>query len=570
MRFCPNCGETLENDAVFCPNCGKQVKELAENANEAPAEAAETVDNTVEAAGETVAESCESCGAACEAAPAKKKKSKAGLIIAIVLAALLAAAAALYFTGALKKLLPSSRAKLALAEKALVEETLDKYFDEQKRILGADGKLDMKADVDMTIALDTEGTGWFSELGIISALIDQFKVKVGLDMSENGNNIGLGIIYKDNPVLDGKLLVGKDSAGLYIPQLDDKYYTISREALAKLFAESSEDSEIDASAVASLDLAPLDEAKTRKEVMELLMKIGSVSTDKNTQIEKDREVKLFDGAKTVPCTDYTVTPSAEELEKAILDTAEYLGKEDCYIAGRINGFMQLTANDGEEASKSISEYLKTNAHKIAEELTAKHFSFKVSMADDVILSQRVIMDGETYGIDTEKTETEEHSFLFADGEKKVRTDCVMNIADANRRTGTVKVSGDDYYDTEVAFDFDLTKLSALKTSPGTATVKVEGKEFCRIDITENGDAMEHVIVIPADSLTIADADIGMDITGLNSITFKAVASEGSAIEAPAGVEPTDLSDKSAEEIGSIFESMIEQLGGVLTGMFLPF
>lgn len=563
MKYCPNCGEPLSTDPVFCPNCGNKIREAAEAANDN----AQAFEEAAPQPFGSMNEGAQEVFASSEPAP-KKKKAKAGVIIAIVLAALLAAAAALYFTGALKKLLPSSRAKLALAEKALVEEYLDKYFEEQNRIFGKDGKLDIKADMDITLALDTQGAGIFSQIGIISSLLDQFKLNIGVDASEDGNNLNLGLIYKNNPLLDGKLLIGKENVGLYIPQLDGKYYTMSNEALAKLIAQESDGEEIDASSVSSLDLSPLDEAKTRKEVLELLAKLSNVSTDKNTVIEKDSEVKLFNGSKTAACTDYTVTPSAEEIEKAINDIADYLADENCYIAQRLNGFVKLVQAEEEGTPKTVSELLKENAKDTAEELASKHAAFKVSMDGDTIISQRLITDDEVYGIDTEKTESTERNYAYrASGDKEaVHYDYVLNTSDSNRRAGSVKVNGEDYTDMEIVFDFDMTKTSAIKTNPGNVSVKIEGTEYCKVDITANGDAMEHVISIPVEALSA----LGAELTDVHSITLKANVTPGSAIEPPSGIEPTDLSDKSAEEISQIFESMIEQIGNVLINVFSPF
>ena len=62
----------------------------------------------------------------------------------------------------------------------------------------------------------------------------------------------------------------------------------------------------------------------------------------------------------------------------------------------------------------------------------------------------------------------------------------------------------------------------------------------------------------------------MEDSDIKGIVVKANVTEGESISAPAGIEPTDLSDKSAEEIGEIFESMIGQLSSVISGMFLPF
>jgi len=46
---------------------------------------------------------------------------------------------------------------------------------------------------------------------------------------------------------------------------------------------------------------------------------------------------------------------------------------------------------------------------------------------------------------------------------------------------------------------------------------------------------------------------------VSKVTLIALASEGTGVEAPTGVEPTDLADYSADEITEIVSDMLEKL-----------
>ncbi|MBO6061560.1 MAG: zinc ribbon domain-containing protein, partial [Clostridia bacterium] len=117
MKFCPNCGEALEDEARFCPECGASAAAAEAAIEEAP-----------------IKEAVPAAEAEAPAEPRKKKSGvgKAiGIAALVILALLIAAAAVLYFTGLWQKLVPASRLKLGLAEKALVDRSLDDAFDKQ-------------------------------------------------------------------------------------------------------------------------------------------------------------------------------------------------------------------------------------------------------------------------------------------------------------------------------------------------------------------------------------------------------------------------------------------------------
>ncbi len=572
MKYCPNCGEPLEDAALFCPVCGEKYPSgpadgspadggSAGPADGSPADGIRPSDGIRPADG----------GKASEAAP-KKRKSKAGLIIALVLALILGACAALYFTGAYEKLLPPSRLKLGLAEKALVERTLDDAFDAQDKVRAHE---DVKAHIDLTAGVESSASGlagFFSQTNVISSLLGQ--VKVGVDV--DGANARLGVEFKGNPLLDATVTRTDDTLGLYVPQLDENYYTIGIQALAEKLAEQSE--EFDASAAGGMKLEPLDEQKTRREVMELLAALAKASTRENTEVERKAADKLFGGTWDGTFDRYTVTPTAEDIERAINAAADMLGREGCYLAERLAPVYEMFLSqreieggeeDGGKTPQSLPEYLRANAESLSKELADAHFKLEVLADGNELVSHRFITDEARVSIDTLKSmatggKTFDRTYIENvtryGGEEytdSVQYD-VSKTDSALDGTMIVKSNGEDLAVCGIALD--LTQKSALGTHAGRINLRMaDGGMSIVIDSEAEGDAMVHRITYtPGDESELGD---------VTKVELTARVTEGGEVEAPS-VSPTDVSDKSLEEIGGIFSGMLQNLTGTLGKLFL--
>lgn len=532
MKYCPNCGNPLKEGDVFCSSCGMRL--AAEQAE--PAQAAEQAAEQaapVQAAEQPVPE---------QAAP--KRRRKTGLIIALAaLCALLAAAAVLYFTGAFRKILPPSRAKLGLAEKKVVDTGLDKLFDSQKTVKDVDIDLNIKAEI------DAESSGLFSEIGMIKSIID----KVSLDLKFDGGNMGLGLNYSGNSVLEGRLISTEEGFGIYVPQLDSKYYTISKQAFAELI--SSEADEEAAISADMFDMTGLDEAKTRKEVYDLLNIIAKISTEENTLIEKGVSFPLFDGEKTVTADRYTITPDKERLSEVIKELGEYLSREDCYLGGKLKSlFSSEPGDDGETASDPFADLIE-NCDKYADDIVSKNTKFIVGMVGDEIVSQSMINDDGKFVYDCEKGEKDScRSFVTYDdgGERILTADAVFDTLNDKTAKGVVKIDAEDQ---SIKLDVDFSNPdSNLLTAQGQVKLTVGEKQLAVVKLSPEGGK---------NNITV-DVDLSDLESEISSIKLIMVAQEGSGVEAPKDVEPTDVSDWSIDQITEIFEKMGEQLGNVVS------
>ena len=568
MKYCTNCGQSLPDDAVFCPMCGVSVQTEPSAPAEAPVK---------EEAPEITAEAPAAAADIPEAKPEKKRSKagkKIGIAVAIVLGVLLAAAAVLYFTGLWKQLLPASRLKLGLAEKALVERGLDEAFDPKDAEVRSAFK-DMKANVDVTCELEADG-GFFSEITYIKMLVDELKLNINVDQSEAAQNMKLGLTYKGNPMLDATVLKDGEKLGIYVPQLDGNYYTLTLDKLKELAKD-----ETDADLVSELDLTPFDEDKTRREVMELLMIVAKLSTKENTEISKGAEVSLF-GMRTLTKTDkYTIKPTEEQIKAVIDEIADQLAKDGSYLGERLGGFYSAIANmSGSEMSQvyidgeitqpealpeTLPEFIRTKSGEIAKSFAEKNGRIEIFMIGSDVVSHRFITDDGEYIVDHEEKGKVQHAFMAVrESEQRLSADLKLDRTDAAKTTIDYDII-DETGDTNVRIScvFDTTKRSAIGTCPGTVSVKANGNEMLGITVSEKGDGMEHVIKIDLSSSVFEGEDL--ELKGLKIV---ANVTEGEGVSAPAGVSPTDLSDKSAEEIGEIFENMLNELGSVLTDSIL--
>lgn len=602
MKYCTNCGNPLEESAAFCPSCGHQVAKPIEAVTEAAAEevkaAAETAAAAEEAVSEAAAEEAVSeaaeevkeaaapiAGPAVqEAAPAEEpKKKKKGLkpiaIIAIVLAALAAIVGVLWGTGVLRKLIPDSRVKLGLAEKALIDKGVDEYFERAKQLTDEA----IKYDFNITAAIESEEAGLFSEIGIIKNLLSKFSIDLKLDVKDDQPNIGLGVNYSGNRVLDGSIITDGEKLGLYVPQLDSKYYVMNKDKLMQLATED------DNAKFPDLGFLNLDEAKTRAEIDKLFMIIGKLSTAENTVVEKDAEMKLYGGEKAVTGTRFTVTPSKEEFSAVIKELGEYLDSEESYFGGIVKQMAALASSiDGEEPEEGLFDELKNNSDKLAEDIIKEEPKLVAFMVGSDVVSNSVVFKSGSFLLDYEPQIQDalrlflnyEETFDFEGTKEKTTIAYDLNLTTYTDSTviGTVKSSMGEGQDTLI--EVNVSDIAPGKlTTKGTIKGSIGGTPFINITFTPEGETNKIAIEIDVESMVSAamnavseaddefgigdnDVDIDMDLD-VQKVILNIIAAPGTGVEAPKDVEPTDLSNASTEEISEIFENMAENVTEIL-------
>lgn len=579
MRYCTNCGNPLDEAAAFCPSCGHAVAKTEEVVTEAAETVTEAAEQTAEAAAEAAAPIMEEAAPAAEpapeAAPAKtRKKMKPIAVIAIVLAALAAIAAVLWATGVFRKLLPDSRVKLGLAEKALVDSGLDAYFDAQDKVE------ELKYDLNITAGIESDQAGMFSEIGIIKSILDSVSIDVKLDVKGEMPSFGLGINYQNNRVLDATVISEGDKFGLYIPQLDKNYYTITREKLTELITADADELEIGGLLENdSFDLK-LDEEKTRKEIDDLLMICGKLSTEENTVIEKDVEVKLYGGEKTVNGTRFTITPNKEQFAAVIKQIGEYLSREDCYLGGLIRK-MAVYDEEGNKVEDPFAEMVN-NSETLADKVMKTEPKLVAVMVEGDVVSNTVITKDATVVCDHEpKVNDAERVYVTVDSEGKRELEMDANYATINDTTvkGVIKITGEEIGDAiSVAIDLDGIDSKKL-TANGSVKVSFADAEILTMTFTPEGEKnrivaefdVEKMITVSMQAIVDSDPDIDYDDledagVEVKKIILNVLAAPGTGVEAPKDIEPTDLSNATEEEISEIFENMFSELEDVLSGM----
>lgn len=531
MKYCPNCGEPLEDDALFCPECGEKAPEAPVSPAAAPAAPAPAAEPEV----------------------TKKKSSvgkKIGIIAAIVLGVLLAAAAVLYFTGAYRSFIPDGRMKLGLAEKALVEKKLDEAFKY------APETSDINASLEVTGSIEDDGSfGLFDEMTYYKMMLEKAKLAVDIDVNSEHRKLSAELGYAGSPLLSAKLINEGGKVGIYVPQLDSNYYTMTEEALLKL---ASEDGAAPAE-LPEIDLTPFDEAKTRQEVLELLEIFSGLSTGENTEIKHDTPVTLFGGERAASVTEYLINPTPEQVKAVLNAAADKLGREDSYLGKKLGGYYSVFASAAaftDDNSAALPAAIRRLAEDYPED---SKLVIDVYMIGEEIISQRFTYDDQTVGYDHELTESTERTYFFDKETGSINTVEVVKKTDVpdTDEAGTVTFTPNGGEKTVIDYHFDMTKRTPIGSYAGNFSVKAAGSEIATC-VIDDDEAHTHTIrIVPPEGE-------GDGITGINVI---AKVSEGGGVNAPSDA-PVDLSDRSPEEIAEVFDNMLSQLGGVLLGGLL--
>lgn len=163
MKFCPNCGERLEDAVSFCPNCGRQI---STDGREGTQQGPSVVENVIVPTQDTPQQAAEPVtGASAYEDPfiKKPKKKKTGLIIVLVCVTILLIGAVvvfcLYRAGAF--LSPAERLKKAVTMGC--SDLSEELTDAQER-LHSNNELSKKLYDNSEMHLDLDVDGDFSAL----------------------------------------------------------------------------------------------------------------------------------------------------------------------------------------------------------------------------------------------------------------------------------------------------------------------------------------------------------------------------------------------------------------------
>ena len=167
-------------------------------------------------------------------------------------------------------------------------------------------------------------------------MLNEVKLHGGLKTGEQ-LKLGLRGEYKGNTAADIRLFADKDRVGAYLAPASDVYYTADLAKLLERFAP-----QVDASKLAVL-FRELDRDEIEADRQAIAKIVADTLAKAKIDIDKNESVKLFGSEKIDGCAVYTVKLTEEEIEDLINDIADYLDSDDCYIAEYFDELLELAA-----------------------------------------------------------------------------------------------------------------------------------------------------------------------------------------------------------------------------------
>ena len=317
MKFCPNCGQSLPDDAGFCGNCGTALPEEPARASgplvpAAPAAPAEVIycpncGGAVEAG----ADFCPNCGGSMPKGGGTRapmsRNAKVGILAAVCAAAVIALAVFL-----LPKLFSSPAVDFVrIQAEFLAVRALDPIQAALESGTASAPK-SFSSDITVSASVDNSQIDEYLEDSSIQLRLDARKDTVLADGSLN---------LMGSTVLSGAATYEKGVLGFALPQVDNNYYTLD---LAK-FIEEQTGEKVDLGTAALPELSVGEWFTLAKDYGGILSK--AVTKD-NLTLERGREVRFDQLKGSFKGNVYTFKPKAGDLEDMLLELADQIETDE--------------------------------------------------------------------------------------------------------------------------------------------------------------------------------------------------------------------------------------------------
>lgn len=387
MKFCPNCGQSLPDDAGFCGNCGTALPDepaQSTGLSVPPAPAAPAAVAYCPSCGgqvEAGAEFCPNCGASMPKGGGKgprapmSKNAKVGIIAVACAAAVIALAVLL-----LPKLFSSpARDFVTIQAGFLADRLLDPV---QTALESGTAAVPKGLSTDMTIyaSVDDRTADKYLEDSFIKLRLDAKKDTVLADGELN---------LMGSTVLSGAATYEKGVVGFALPQVDNNYYVMD---LAALIEEQTG---------TKMDLDELTMPEISVGEWFTLVKdyggiISEAMTKDNLTLEKGQEVKFDQLKGSFKGNVYTFKPKADDIENMLLKLADKIEKDAtlrklitdsglsltgsslAFGYGYGYGYGALDADDLDDMLQDLADEIRDNAEDLADELKSAKFTWTLA------------------------------------------------------------------------------------------------------------------------------------------------------------------------------------------------
>lgn len=351
--FCYNCGERLEEGSVFCPNCGTNLKEDIQKKNNIEAkEVSSGIKNYFKFS---------------------KAKKIGILFVAIVVLSVVCLA----------------NTVLKSPDKKFIEYQKDLLLESGiKNVVAITEKYNNLTNLSTDITLTGKSTDNY-----IDNYLRDSSITLKTNLDKNNILLNANLNLKGSNVLNGTITYDDGVLGFYVPEVEDKYYSINTKDLPVLDGLSGfEIPEIDNDTL----------SKLVKNYFEILL---TVVNKENVSISKNQSIYLNYLSETVEGDIYTFEPTEADIENVLLKFADEIEKDEDlrnfikdFLGSNKEWINQYLDNNVEELIddelKSFCDYIRRHSDTIAENIIDNGFIWRLGIYNGkVCLNSIELEDG---------------------------------------------------------------------------------------------------------------------------------------------------------------------------------
>lgn len=389
MKFCPNCGQSLPDDAGFCGNCGAALPDEPAQSAELSVPPAPAVPAAVaycpSCGGqvEADAEFCPNCGAAMPKGGGKGPKAPMSKNAKVGIIAVACAAAVIALAVLLLPSLFSSPGKdfVKIQAEFLAVRALDPI---QAALESGTAAVPKGFSTDMTISASVDSS-------MIDKYLEDSSIKLRLDAQKDTVLADGEFNLMGSTVLSGAATYEKGVVGFALPQVDNNYYVLDLAALIE--EQTGTKMDLDSLTMPEIDLGEwFTLAKDYGGI------ISEAMTKDNLTLEKGREVKFEQLKGSFKGNVYTFKPKADDIENMLLKLADKI-EEDSTLRKLITdsglsltgsslalsrsygygyGYDAMDADNIDEMLRNLADEIRDNAEDLADEIKSAKFTWTLA------------------------------------------------------------------------------------------------------------------------------------------------------------------------------------------------
>lgn len=561
MRFCPNCGSQVDDNAKFCTGCGEKLMQPAPAPQPQQPQYRQNVPQQPQQQyGQNVPPQAPVYGTPVnnydygQMQEPPKKKGK-GLLIGAAAALGVCAVGGGAFL-ALRGLGASPAQEFLLYQKeALVDQSM-KQMEENLDRLGS-GKFTS----DMTLSADVS-----SDNGLVGSMVTGMTKdsSVGLKLDASGSEIILNadLNLMGSPVLDGVITYNAGTAGFYIPALDDTYYTAD---LSKMMQKNGID--VDLSKVKLPEF-------TGKEWTDILTDytaiVCSAVNDDNVTLEKKEDFTLEKLEADFTGNVYTWQPTEEDIQEMLEKLADHIDedeklRESIYKVADpevVDMFARASGEDSfsfetflDEQLKNAAQQIRDNAADTGKELVENEFTWTLYVADKKAKMIKIATkDGAGLIIEMDGDKEKDYSVAVwseMSSDIDVRTSYTKDGSVYTGESTTTSSEGN----VKTTFAIDESKKSVFGTPYGTYDIEMDALQGTGIHFevaeSENGGA-DHIISMN----NLSSLSEGYVSSG--TITLNATETTTAELP-PSSAKTQDITDWDVNQLEDLFTKLGQSL-----------